>query len=71
MPELPSPGQHHGHAAAVRRANHFVVPDRSSGLDDGRYAGLGSQLDAVRKGKEGVGGENAAGGIVALLPGFV
>ena len=40
MPEMPHAGEHHGDAVVVGGLDHFVVADRSAGLDHGGGAGF-------------------------------
>jgi monoamine oxidase len=39
MPEMPDTGEHHGDAVVVGGLDHFVVADRSAGLDHSCCAG--------------------------------
>jgi hypothetical protein len=39
MSEMAHPGQDHGHLMFVGSLDHFLIADRSTGLNDGRDAG--------------------------------
>src|SRR5271166_68765 len=60
MPEMSYPGKNHGQPKPVGRFDYFLVAHGASGLDDGRCAGFRDFLDAVREGKEGIGGGHRA-----------
>src|SRR5690606_10905198 len=69
--ELALAGDDHGDLVLVGRRDHLGVPHRAARLDDGGDAGGRGLFHPVGKGEEGVGGEHAALGVVALLPGLV
>ena len=59
--EVADAGKDHSDAQPVGGRDHFGVPDRAAGLDDGRCAGVGNGLQAVREREEGVRGGDGAG----------
>ena len=58
-------GEDHGQAGGIGRLYDLIVPDGAAGLDDCLDACLGRELDIVGEGEEGVGGQDAAAGLVA------
>src|SRR4051812_39358406 len=57
----------HRHSVSVSGLDDLLIANASAGLYDGGHSGLGSALDAVREGEEGVRRKHAAGGTVARL----
>ena len=55
MPKVPFSGEDHCHTVFVRGVNHFVVPDRTTGLDNRTGTALGGSDQPVGKREEGVG----------------
>jgi hypothetical protein len=60
MSELPSSGDYHGDTEPVRGGNDLLISNRAARLNHGFNARFGSNLDAVGKGKERIGGHDAA-----------
>src|ERR1700687_1724307 len=58
VPEVPYACKDHRQPQSVRRFDHFLIADRSAGLNNGRGAGFGDFLYAVGERKESVGGGN-------------
>jgi len=47
MPEMPDAGEHHGDAGVVGGLDHFIVADRSAGLDHRSSAGFDSDQQPI------------------------
>jgi len=58
--EVADAGEDHGEVEAIGGGDDVLVADRASGLDDGGGSGLGYGFESIGKGKEGVGGGDAA-----------
>ncbi len=58
MPEVPHAGEHHREAQLVRRGDYVVIAHRTARLNHRGDAVLGGFLDAIGKGKKGVGSEH-------------
>ena len=56
MSEVPAAGKHHCHIVLVRRVDHLVVPDRTTGLDGRPGTAQGGFNKSVCEREEGVGG---------------
>src|SRR5687767_15804436 len=71
VPELPLAGKHHGDVVLIGGSDHVCVANRSPRLDDRRYSGVGSLIDAVAEREERVGAKHCAAGVVTGECGFV
>ena len=60
MPEVPHPGEDHGHAQPVGGVDDVLIFYRAAGLDDGGRSGSGDGFQPVGKREEGIGGGDAA-----------
>src|SRR5688500_2294111 len=61
VPEVAHAGEHHGHAALVRRGDDLVVAHAAAGLDHRGGAGFRQRVEPVAEREEGVGGDRRAG----------
>ena len=61
MMEQAHAGEGHGHAVFVGSRDDIVVAGGAAGFEDVLHTGLGSAVDAVAEGEEGVRAEGDAG----------
>jgi hypothetical protein len=54
MPEVPHAGEQHGETGFVGRGDHFIIPNRTAGLDHCGGASLDRGQQAVGEWEEGV-----------------
>src|SRR5699024_1828008 len=59
--EVAHAGEDHGHVVFVGGRDHFLVADRTAGLDHCRHAGRGGGVDAITEREEGIRSHGAAG----------
>jgi len=62
MPEMPVAGKDYSHACRVRRRQHFVVANRTAGLNHRSHTSLRQYFQRIRKGHESVRSRHTAGG---------
>ena len=67
MAELPLPRKDHRYSPFIRGGNHLAIANRTAGLNDRRYTGVGRLVDAVAEGEIRVGTEHGAFRFVSLL----
>ena len=60
MSEMPHASENHRHPMFIRGFDHFRIPDRSAGLNDGRNTHFGCGIEAITEWKEGVRSHDAA-----------
>src|SRR5450631_2810680 len=70
MPEVAYPGEHHGDAVFVGRADHFGIALRASGLNHGLDPELGDDVQSVAKREERVGRHRRRFQRQAFVPGL-
>src|SRR5882672_2298849 len=70
MAEMTHAGEHHGEPTLVCRGDHFIVLLRATGLNDGRDALPGRDIDAVAEWEEGIGCRNGAFDLEPRIDGF-
>lgn len=57
--KAPGTGEEHGNIKFITSVDHFLVPNRASGLHDNLYSGIFDGINAVPEGKEGVRSQHA------------
>src|SRR3979411_377517 len=58
MSKVPYASKDHGQPQPIRSLYDLLIAHRASGLDNGRSSRFGDLLDAVREGKESIGGSH-------------